>query len=89
MTDGIPGDESEIRPDAARPVERLVMRLRDAASNASLEIGDAWNLLDEAAYEIERLQKLRDVVTDYIEKTGYVPGNNDYWNKRFHDAYYA
>lgn len=34
----------------------IPQRLRDAVKNKGLEIGEAWNLLDEAADKIERLQ---------------------------------
>jgi len=60
MTDGIPDDETGSREDAQqRPVERLVIRLRAAANNKSLDIGTAWNLLDEAADVIETLNNER------------------------------
>lgn len=39
-------------------LDRLVMRLGNAAENHALEIGDAWNLLQEAHDEIQRLSAL-------------------------------
>ena len=59
MTDGIPDDETKSREDTQRPVEQLVIRLRGAANNKSLDIGTAWNLLDEAADVIETLNNER------------------------------
>lgn len=49
--------EPESRDDAKSPVESLVMRLRNAANDCALEIGDAWNLFDEAADKLEQLQE--------------------------------
>lgn len=36
-------------------LDGLVMRLREAASNKALDIGTAWNFLDEAADAIEKV----------------------------------
>ena len=48
-------------------VQRIVMRLRDAANNSVLEIGDARNLLDEAADAIEVAEKLCKVYFEIAE----------------------
>ena len=45
------------------PVDRLVRRLREAAKNGALPIGEAWNLIDEAADAVE---KLRQVLGDLL-----------------------
>ena len=58
-------EQSETAGSAASGVERLVMRLREAANNASLEIGDAWNMLDEAADELER-QQIRIIAAEKL-----------------------
>jgi hypothetical protein len=47
-------DENEVQTKTAR-LDELVTRLRAAASNDALDIGTAWNLLDEASDVIERL----------------------------------
>lgn len=39
--------------------------------------------------EVERLRKLHEVVAEYIDATGDVPGNNETWSSKFRDAYYA
>jgi hypothetical protein len=36
-------------------LDAIVMRLRGAANNKALDIGTAWNLLDEAADVIEKI----------------------------------
>lgn len=38
----------------------LVARLRDLAKNKALAVGDAWNALEEAADELEKLQNELD-----------------------------
>ena len=37
-------------------MNELAKRLRDASADSSLDIGTAWNLLDEAADEIDRME---------------------------------
>jgi hypothetical protein len=45
----------------------LVERLGKAACNPKLPIGEAWNLLDEASAEIERLRAALDNATVILE----------------------
>ena len=45
-------------------LDALVMRIRSAANNKSLAIGDAWNLLDEAADAIEKVFVAFDCETE-------------------------
>ena len=41
----------------AKLLRQVIAQLRDAANNPSLEIGEAWNLLDKAADTLEMIMK--------------------------------
>lgn len=47
--------------------QSLAMRLRSAANNKSLDIGTAWNLLDEAADALEAAEKLCQIYFEIAE----------------------
>ena len=46
----------------------------------------ALEMVRDTERELDNLRKLKVVMDEYIETTGSVPGNNEYWRNKFNEV---